>query len=160
MCYYEVLNPGVFAYTLSLAFQVAGAVLLIIKYFGRTKERIIDEYFPGSNYVKYDENENVTLEKNKVQECVQRIYSNRMAFVFIVIGYILSIFGIVPEKNKGCILVFVIVGTIIIILLGKGISVKISKLLYKEDIIRPYKDVEDKAEIAYSSEEIAGLFQD
>ena len=52
----ELLKAEVITYVLSLAFQVAGAVLLIIKYLGRTRERIIEEYFPGSNVAKRDGN--------------------------------------------------------------------------------------------------------
>lgn len=72
-----------FAYILSLSLQIAGAVLLIIKYLGRTRERIIEEYFPGRSIVKRDDNNVTRLEKSKVQKCARKVYDNRMAFVFI-----------------------------------------------------------------------------
>lgn len=153
-----MLTLEVVVYILSLAFQVSGAVLLIIKYWGRTRERIVDEYFPGSNFIDRDENNNVRMKKEKVQKCAQTIYGNRMAFVFISVGYILSIFGATNEARKSCILSLVIISTIIIILLEKGISVAISKKFYKKDIEMPYSNIKDIADTVATNSEIDALF--
>lgn len=132
----ELLKLSTMCYILSLAFQVAGAVLLIIKYFGRTKERIMDGYFPSSSYVKMDRenSNNILLEKDKVQKCAREVYDNRMAFIFIAFGYILSIFGELQGESKICILAFMFVSTSVIILIEKLLSILISKILYKEGI--------------------------
>ena len=150
----ELLKIEVIAYVLSLSFQVAGAVLLIIKYFGKTKERIIEEYFPGSNIAERDENDNSTLEKEKVRFCVRNIYDNRMAFLFIAVGYILSIFGEVNGECKLCILMFVIACTVAIILLEKAFSIIVSNLIYKNDITVPYDNLKDRADTVITENEI------
>ena len=154
----ELLKVRVIAYVFSLAFQVAGAVLLIIKYFGRTKERIFEEYFPGSNIAERDENDITTLNKEKVQMCVRNIYDNRMAFLFIAIGYILSIFGEIDGECKICILLFVITSTSIIVSIEKILSTMVSKIIYKEDIVVPYKKLENIAETAMTGTEIKEMF--
>ena len=141
-----MLTLEVIAYVLSLAFQVAGAILLIIKYWGRTKERIIEEYFPGSNIIEPDDDDNVHLEKRKVQKCAQTIYHNRMAFVFIAIGYGLSVFGATNGVGPWCLALYVTLSTILIILLEKIVSIVISKILYRQDIIMPCGEVEDIAD--------------
>ena len=154
-----MVTMEVIAYILSLAFQVAGAVLLIIKYWGKTRERIIEDYFPGSNVAERDENNNITLEKHKVQACAQNIYDNRMAFVFIAIGYILSVFGAIDDICRVCILAYVIVTTIVIIIVEKLMSIMISKIIYTNDIILPYKQVEDKVETTATSDDMLELFK-
>lgn len=154
----ELLETESIAYILSLAFQVAGAVLLIIKYCGNTKQRIIDEYFPGSNIAERDENDNAKLEKEKVQKCAQTIYDNRAAFVFIAIGYILSVFGDAQDKCKLCMLAYVIVFTMAIIVLEKRISIKISKVIYRNDIEIPYNDIKNRADTEATESEIDEMF--
>lgn len=156
----ELLEWRAMAYILSLAFQVAGAVLLIIKYWGRTRERIIDEYFPGSNVIERDKNNNVKLQKDKVQECARRIYDNRAAFLFIAVGYILSIFGEMQGKCKVCVLAFVISSTVIIIILEKNWSYIAAEYFYKEDIPLKYDDIKEKADTCITSSEVDDMFQD
>lgn len=154
----ELLKAEVITYVLSLAFQVAGAVLLIIKYLGKTRERIIEEYFPGSNVAKRDENNMATLDKERVQICAQKIYDNRMAFLFIAIGYILSVFGSINGECKIYILLFVIVSTAVIIGVEKGMSIIVSKVIYKNDILTPYSNLEDRVETIITNEEIDKMF--
>ena len=145
-------------YILSLAFQIAGAVLLIIKYCYNTKNRIIEEYFPGTNIAERDKNGNIKLEKKEVQKCAKIIYDNRAAFFFIAVGYILSIFGNIESQSKIYVLVFVVVFTVIIIALEKGVINFIAKISYKNDIIIPYEDVEDRVDTIMTNEEIDKLF--
>lgn len=154
-----ILDFEVAIYIMSLALQVAGAVLLIIKYFGKTKDRIIDEYFPGSNIVERDKNNNVTLRKEKVQECVRQIYDNRMAFVFIAVGYVLSIFGSTNSACKICLFAYLVVFTVAIIWLEKSISRIIANKYYDEDIVIPFEDIESVADTFITEEEIKSLFQ-
>lgn len=142
----ELLKPEVLMYIFSLAFQVAGAVLLIIKYFGTTREQIIDEYYPGSNIANPDKNGMVTLEVDIVKKCVRRIYDNRMAFVFIAVGYVLSIFGETGTCCKICLFAFVFGVTVIIIDAEKIIARKLVDLWYKENILVPHRKVKEKTD--------------
>ncbi len=154
-----ILTGQGWIYVLSLAFQVSGAVLLIIKYCGNTKDRIIDEYFPGSNIVIRDKKDNTKLEKKKIQKCAQIIYDNRAAFIFIAIGYILTIFGDSQEKIcKIYILGYVIVLTIVLIVVEKSISIIISKVIYKNDISIAYSEIEDIVDTLPTEDEMDEIF--
>ena len=104
MCQCELLKPEIIAYIFSLAFQVSGAILLIVQYWGRTEARIITEYFPGNNFVFLDKTQIITMKKEKVQKCVRIVYHNRMSFLYIAFGYILSIWGNPLSACKICIL--------------------------------------------------------
>lgn len=76
---------GLFIYVLSLAFQIAGVVLLILKYWGNTRQRIINEYFPGTGIASNDGDDNTVLDVFRVRECVIEIYSSRVAFIYILL---------------------------------------------------------------------------
>lgn len=152
-----MLTLEVITYILSLALQVAGAILLIIKYWGRTQERIIEEYFPGSNIIKRDDENNVHLEKKKVQKCAQTIYHNRMAFVFIAIGYGLSVFGATSGVCPWCLALYIALCTIVIVILERVVSIVVSKMLYREDIVLPYSEIEDIADTAMTNAEIEAM---
>lgn len=147
-------------YILSLAFQVAGAVLLIIKYCGKTKQRIISEYFPGSNVIERDDDDRVHLKKEKVQECVKRIYDNRISFAYIAIGYVLSIFGESSNSSKVEILFYMIFFTITLILIEKIISSAFARLLYRTDIEMEYSEIEDIADTVATEKEMDEMLDD
>lgn len=94
-------------YILAIALQVAGAVLLIIKYWGNTQNRIINEYFPGTGIANNDGNDNAVLEVERVRECVREIYASRIAFTNIALGYALAIFGDKGLKDNIVLLTYV-----------------------------------------------------
>ena len=154
------MNIKLLLYILSLAFQVAGAVLLIIKYCGKTKQRIISEYFPGSNVIERDDNDMVHLEKKKVQECVKRIYDNRISFAYIAIGYVLSVFGESSNSSKVEISFYMIFFTITLILVERIISSTFARLLYRTDIEMKYSEIEDIADTFVTEKEIDEMFDD
>lgn len=155
-----MVTMEIIAYVLSLAFQVAGAILLIIKYFGNTQKQIIEEYFSGSSYVETDKTNinNSLLKKDKVRECARKVYDNRMAFVFIAAGYILSIFGDTHGTCKMCILAYVFSSTTIIILLEKATSMIISKVIYRKDIPVKRSEIGDKAISSIQKSDIDKMF--
>lgn len=154
------MNIKILLYILSLAFQVAGAVLLIIKYCGKTKQRIISEYFPGSNIIERDDDDMVHLEKEKVQECVKRIYDNRISFAYIAIGYVLSIFGESTNRSKAEIMFYMIFSTIALILVEKIISSIFARLLYRADLEMNYSEIEDIADTVMTRKEIDEILYD
>lgn len=154
------MNIKILLYILSLAFQVAGAVLLIIKYCGKTKQRIIREYFPGSNIIERDDDDMVHLEKEKVQECVKRIYDNRISFAYIAIGYVLSIFGESTNRSKAEIMFYMIFSTIALILVEKIISSIFARLLYRADLEMNYSEIEDIADTVMTRKEIDEILYD
>lgn len=87
-------------YVISIALQFSGSVLLLLYYWGRTKELIKELYFPGTNVVKQDDNDNVTLEKEKVLSVATQIYKNRTAFMMLAVGFLLGVFGSINQNSK------------------------------------------------------------
>ena len=63
-----------------LAFQLAGAVILLLNCCKGNKKAVIKNCFPGSNVVERDNNNNCTIPKEKLQESAHKIYLNIVAF--------------------------------------------------------------------------------
>ena len=137
------MTPKEIIYAVSIALQVSGSVLLLLYYFrGKTKDLAVHEYFPGSNIARRDEQNNITLEKEKFQKTVGFIYKNRIAFVMLACGYLIGIFG----RNDGHELVIagsVAVMTVVVIALTNGICRLITLKRYDVDEKIPYDSVKD-----------------
>lgn len=146
-------------YILALALQVAGAVILIIKYLGKTKDRIKSEYFPGAGIANNDGNDNAIINLIDVRKCVKRIYANRAAFIYIALGYATSIFGDKSDCNNWCLLVYVATETIILIFLKMVIAHILTHIFYKEDMLVPYKELPIWIAGTTSENDIKGLFE-
>lgn len=133
---------------------------MIINFCGRTRSRVLQFYFPGSNIAKRDGEGNVILEKEKVQDIVKNIYLNRIAFIFIALGYIGSIYGETAGQDREKILLSVIVGSAILNLFGYFVAIGLSKILYNKDWIIPYDEVEGKADTIITDKEVDGIFEE
>ena len=69
-----------FIYVLSLSLQIAGSVLLFVNCLGKTRQRIIDEYFGQSTIADNDNNDYATIKSKDVIICVKSIYAKRISF--------------------------------------------------------------------------------
>ena len=56
-----------------LAFQVSGALLLLLNCIKGGKKSVIKNCFPGSNVVERDEKNNCKIPKEKLQESAHKI---------------------------------------------------------------------------------------
>lgn len=147
-----------FLYIFALAFQIAGAILLIIKYWGKTKQRIIDVYFPGSGIANNDGNDNAVLDLNRTRICAVEIYNNRMAFIYITLGYILSIFG-EKQLDSFITLIAVLLASTILIVLEKLIAKLIAYNKYTEEIKISYKELPNHIPCTMSAKDVDDLFK-
>lgn len=123
---------------LSIAFQVAGAIILLLWCLkGAKLESIIEKYFPGSNIAKRDDENNCVLEKEKLRKISKDIYINIFAFINLILGYGLSFYAVSNEsKTKALILTIFI--TFIIIGVEYLLSYLISVCRFKENLIVNY----------------------
>ena len=120
-------------YVLSISFQVGGGLILLLWSFGRTKEKVIQSYFPGSNIVERDENNKVCLDKKRLRKKAVEIYMNRFAFICLIIGYGLSLFGDISDYNRWKALCFIGIESIVIILISIIISNVLSIIYFRKD---------------------------
>ena len=64
-------------YIMSISLQVAGAICLIMNYWGNVKEKVIITYYVGGEIPKAQDNDMVLLRKERLQSCAKDIYINR-----------------------------------------------------------------------------------
>ena len=151
------MTPKEIIYAVSITLQVSGSVLLLLYYFrGSTRDLAIHEYFPGSNVAYRDDENNITLEKEKLQRTVVLIYKNRAAFVMLAVGYLIGIFG----RNDGhefAVAGLVVVMTAIVILSINAVCKKLAQRRYNADEKIPYENVESFVDTVITSAEIDEL---
>lgn len=108
-------------YILSIALQLAGAILLIIKYWFGSAKRQLSKIQGKRTRV---ENSTLILGDNvpNDNEFLEELWLSRIAFIYMAGGYILGIWGNVIDANKWIIAALIVVVTSILVFIGKMIS--------------------------------------
>ncbi|MDY4949212.1 MAG: hypothetical protein SO128_07555 [Clostridium cadaveris] len=123
-------------YILSLSFQVAGALILLRK---SLKEKVLDKakeiYVSEFKGPLMCEDNKIVLYKERIQEIAMDIYIDRIAFLYLTIGYSISIFGKYDtDTSKGKIVILEILVSIALIAAGTKISKIITKKRFNKNI--------------------------
>ena len=142
-----------------LVFQLSGALLLLLNCIKSGKESVIKNCFPGSNVVERDENNNCKIPREKLQESAQKIYVNVVAFMDLVIGYLLAAFSPTTDVQIGLILVEVIVATTLLLMLEYYSSRFCAKKIYAKDISVSYDELYG-VDTFIKKQEIDDMFKD
>lgn len=115
------MNVKAIVYILSISFQLSGALLLIVRYWKKTESQI--EAVKKKRFKIQDET--LVLSENLASdsELVKEICINRFAFIYIVSGYFISIFGGQIDYNMAIVVAFVIL-TCVLMSIAKVVSEK------------------------------------
>lgn len=108
-----------------------------------SKNAVIKNCFPGSNIVHRDDDNNCMIPKDKLQGSAHAIYLNIVAFADLVVGYLLAAFSPVASCETCYTVLGVIGGTVVLLLAEYYLSLLVAKLVYAQDIIKPYSELED-----------------
>lgn len=130
-------------YIMAVSLQVAGALLLTLKFWGNTEKKVFSMYYQNTNNDPVIESK-ITLKKDELQKCAVKIYMNRVTFIYIVLGYIVGVFGEITLNCRGCIAFSIIATTAVLLLLGYLLVHIIAKLVYRQDIDVDYKEFSSK----------------
>ena len=126
-------------YTVSIALQLAGAILLIIKFWSGSAKRQLAKIQKKRTHI-----ENTTLiigdSGPNDREYIEELCLNRTAFIYLAAGYIIGIWGDLADANKWIIALLIIIEAGIFVGIGKIISWKWGKLIRTE-----VQDSENKA---------------
>ena len=154
---YTILNlftDETWVYILSISLQVAGAICLLMNYWGNVKEKVILSYYVGGEIPKAQDNNMVLLKKEKLQSCAKDIYMNRFSFICIIIGYGICLFGNITDgSNKLYVLLAIILFCIILTCLGQISASLISKRTYKDNMEVDRTIIEKFADVQLSDKE-------
>ena len=135
---------------LSIALQLSGAILLMVKFWGKRKAEILQQYFNSSESICRDDGEEVILHKEKLQKIFKEIYLTRFSFIYIVSGYFLSVFDL--SISKCCAALAILLISSILILLAYSVSDLICRIKYSKDIKISY---DEAAEIGNAPQEMS-----
>lgn len=127
------INDMNMMYIVSIALQLAGAIILMLQFWGNTKKKVIDTYYPGCNIAERDKDNKVTLEKEKLQKCAMNIYLNRVAFMYIVVGYLSGVYANLGDLDKKVTAMKIAIVSALLIFVGKGFTILMAKLVYRKD---------------------------
>lgn len=142
-----------------LVFQLSGALILLLNSVKCSKERIIKNCFPGSNVIERDENNNCKIEKEKLQKSAQNTYLNMIAFVDLVVGYVLAVFSPTSTTEICLVLLKVIVLTCILLFAEYKLTLFCAKIIYANDMVIPFKNL-DGVDTVATNEEIDAILND
>ena len=127
---------------ISISLQLAGAVILLLWCLkGASKEQIVLKYFPGSNTVKCDDEDNCILRKEKLQSITSEVYVNALAFVDLIIGY-LSAYFVKDTFIPIVAVALTVLITTVLIVCEYVIARKFAAYKYPADMIIPYSYLE------------------
>lgn len=121
-----------------LAFQLSGALLLLINSLKSGEEAVIKKCFPGSNVIERDENNNCKIPKEKLQKSAHEIYLNRTAFSYLAIGYLIAAGSPTTEVQIVLVVVKMVVLTFVLLLFGYCFSLFCARRIYSKDISISY----------------------
>ena len=126
-------------YLLSLSLQVSGTLILIFFCWGSTKKLVLRAVYPANTIVERSEDDTVAISKKKLYEAHKEVLLNRIAFISLFCGYLLSIIGTNNGMNvwSGLLMVFMI--SCILSGLEYAVAHLIAKMSNKKDRTYSYK---------------------
>ena len=145
---------------ISIAFQLAGALILLMwSIRGARKSAIIERCFPGSNVAERDDDNNCKIEKLILQKKAYEVYLNILAFVDLIIGYLIAYFA-VNYYEPVCAVLYTVLTTAVIIGIEMLVAYGAAKLRYKKDEIVPYEELQKYGvDTVTTSKEIEEMFR-
>lgn len=149
-----LLNHPVRCFVIAIALQTAGALLLIVNIWGKTRTRIIDMYFSRGVFANKKNRNFVRLNGDRVRRCVLNLYLNRVAFIYIALGYFLGIFGEPKAWGKDALAAVIAALSVLLVLAGYFAPLGFARQCYKNDMLIHAKEVPNDVEIIPTEEEL------
>lgn len=129
-------------YIIAVSLQVSGAVLLLVYNFSVKRENIIKTFANDKGYI-LRQGSDIDYDKDRLKEIFKIAYINKISFIYIIIGYILGVFGEIGENTyKSSIVLGIIVFGLILVLIG--ICIAKQKLISKEKKNPTFFDITNK----------------
>ena len=114
-------------YAISIALQVAGALLLMVNTLSVKRDNVILR-FMGHNLITRDGNtKEITYDSKALITLYQQAYLSKIAFVYIIIGYTLGVFGDMDACSRILLVVLIVSFSMLLIL----VSHKIVQMIIK-----------------------------
>jgi len=146
-------------YMFSIAFQISGALVLMIRFWGRTEKKVVNGCFGENNYVEVNEEEKIVLTRETLIKSASNIYLSRMAFIYIVAGYLLGVYGSLNDGSKISVLIAIIIVSILLMMIGMGVAKVVAMIKYREDKAVDSEDIDAAVFADISPQDIDNMFE-
>ena len=140
------MNNEQMIYLMSLALQVSGALILIIFCWGNTEHRVLNTIYPANSSVHREDDDTVVISKEKLFKAHKALLLNRNGFVFIALGYLISLVGSSESVHPWSGLAIVMTASIVLVVVGVSASHLIAKLCNRRDRVYRYENLCSKLE--------------
>ena len=118
----------------SLICQLTGGIVLLINNIFISPKRLADEYFSSQKEVEYDMEKNeVKVEDEKLENILMNMYLNRIAFIYLVIGYGFNVLGNGGDFDTKIVMVIIIVCSLLLAWLSYMIAGSCAKRAAKSE---------------------------
>ena len=138
----------------SIAFQLAGATILLLWSFkALKKESITDRCFVKGAYIERDENGNGRIDKKQLQDISKEALLNVFAFINLIIGYGVT-FWEGDNLGRWCAILYTFILLACILGIDYLLACFISNLRFSQDIVLTSEEIYKKGVLtnAISSE--------
>lgn len=144
----------------SIALQLAGAILLLVRFWGNLRKDVLHEYFNSNINVNKDFGEEIMLHKDKIKKIIANIYLTRISFIYILMGYVLAVFQ--QTESKIIAILFILTTALILLAIAQLATLLIFKIKLKKDIKISYEEAvnDGDAQQIMSKEEAKQLWLD
>lgn len=135
------MNCAQLFYLLSLSLQVSGALILILFCWGKTECRVLNTIYSATSTIHREDDNTVIITKEKLYKAHKEVLLNRNAFIFIAVGYLLSLFGTSDGICRWSGFAIVLVASAALVGVGVFLSHMIAKICNKHDRRYEYEDL-------------------
>lgn len=129
-------------YELSISLQLSGALILLLWCFSKISVNVLDMCFPGVIFAKRKKNGKLYIDKVIIRQKANTIFLNIWAFVYISIGYLVSVFAENDMEYPWCKFFLIVVMTTLFLLVACLASKYVSAAWGKEDRILTDEEIE------------------
>ena len=118
----------VFMYIVSLVFQLTGGLILLVNNIKLSPKKLGEEYCAGNIEIKLDKKtEKIIVDSNRLEGLLINVFLNRVAFISLSAGYVLSVFGNIGNFSTELAALIIFTTSIILSIISYGICSKWSK---------------------------------
>ena len=115
----------IFMYIVSLVFQLTGGLILLISNIKVSPKKLGEEYCAGNVRIQLDEaTGKIVIEENRLEGLLINVFLNRVAFISLSVGYVLSVFGNICDFSTELAALIIFESSIILSFVSYGICSK------------------------------------
>lgn len=129
----------IFMYFFTITLQLSGGIILLINNIVMSPVKLGEAYCKGSTELEFEEEKGeVKVEPARLEGILKEIYLNRIAFIYLILGYALSVFGDFNNFNVWVAVFVIIAFSLIISYISYKVVSKVAVENAKKDKYKNY----------------------